>query len=131
MWLSEHPPTRSGSADTWLAPGRQEPVVLTRRVRRLKASDFKVGSYLIPQARSSDMRRHPATTDDDHDPARRGVLASMCLALVLVVASVSSINLALTGISIDLGTTSSQLTWIAGRVHRRTRRARASLRRSR
>ncbi len=59
------------------------------------------------------MRRHPATTDDDHDPARRGVLASMCLALVLVVASVSSINLALTGISIDLGTTSSQLTWIA------------------
>ena len=37
----------------------------------------------------------------------------MCLALVLVVASVSSINLALTGISIDLGTTSSQLTWIA------------------
>ena len=37
----------------------------------------------------------------------------MCLALVLVVASVSSVNLALTGISVDLGTTSSQLTWIA------------------
>ena len=37
----------------------------------------------------------------------------MCLALVLVVASVSSVNLALTGISLDLGTTSSQLTWIA------------------
>ena len=49
------------------------------------------------------------------DPAteRNGVLASMCLALVLVVASVSSVNLALTGISLDLGTTSSQLTWIA------------------
>jgi EmrB/QacA subfamily drug resistance transporter len=37
----------------------------------------------------------------------------MCLALVLVVASVSSVNLALAGISVDLGTTSSQLTWIA------------------
>lgn len=45
--------------------------------------------------------------------ARAGVLASMCLALVLVVASVSSVNLALTGISLDLGTSSSQLTWIA------------------
>jgi EmrB/QacA subfamily drug resistance transporter len=49
----------------------------------------------------------------DADAARRGVLASMCLALVLVVASVASINLALTGISIDLGASSSQLTWIA------------------
>jgi EmrB/QacA subfamily drug resistance transporter len=37
----------------------------------------------------------------------------MCLALVLVVASVSSVNLALTEISLDLGTSSSQLTWIA------------------
>jgi len=37
----------------------------------------------------------------------------MCLALVLVVASVSSVNLALVDISLDLGTTSSQLTWIA------------------
>jgi EmrB/QacA subfamily drug resistance transporter len=37
----------------------------------------------------------------------------MCLALVLVVASVSSVNLALTPISLDLGTTSTQLTWIA------------------
>src|ERR1700709_1657898 len=58
------------------------------------------------------MQRHrkPQT---DHDAERRGVLASMCLALVLVVASVASVNLALTGISIDLGATSSQLTWIA------------------
>jgi EmrB/QacA subfamily drug resistance transporter len=47
------------------------------------------------------------------DTAPTGVLMSMCLALVLVVASVSSVNLALTGISLDLGTTSSQLTWIA------------------
>ena len=31
---------------------------------------------------------------------------------MLVVASVSSVNLALTNISVDLGTTSSQLTWI-------------------
>jgi EmrB/QacA subfamily drug resistance transporter len=52
----------------------------------------------------------PSTTED---VGRYGILASMCLALVLVVASVSSVNLALTGISLDLGTTSSQLTWIA------------------
>jgi EmrB/QacA subfamily drug resistance transporter len=37
----------------------------------------------------------------------------MCLALVLVVASVSSVNLALAGISVDLGTSSAELTWIA------------------
>ena len=49
----------------------------------------------------------------DPDASRNGTLASMCLALVLVVASVASVNLALTGISIDLGATSSQLTWIA------------------
>ena len=55
--------------------------------------------------------RTPVPTTPDED--RKGTLASMCLALVLVVASVSSVNLALTGISLDLGTTSSQLTWIA------------------
>jgi EmrB/QacA subfamily drug resistance transporter len=49
----------------------------------------------------------------DHPAGRRGILASMCLALVVVVASVSSVNLALTAISLDLGATSSQLTWIA------------------
>lgn len=67
------------------------------------------------------MSSHTATsnTATSHDSTpidgagRNGILASMCLALVLVVASVSSVNLALTGISIDLGTTSSQLTWIA------------------
>ncbi len=56
------------------------------------------------------MVRSPPPTED---VGRYGILASMCLALVLVVASVSSVNLALTGISLDLGTTSSQLTWIA------------------
>jgi EmrB/QacA subfamily drug resistance transporter len=56
---------------------------------------------------------HRTPARPDADPARRGVLASMCLALVLVVASVSSVNLALTAISLDLGTTSAQLTWIA------------------
>lgn len=57
---------------------------------------------------------HPAAGAPPDDQANRTpVLASMCLALVLVVASVSSVNLALTEISIDLGTSSSQLTWIA------------------
>lgn len=54
----------------------------------------------------------PDTTAADGE-GRTGTLASMCLALVLVVASVSSVNLALTGISVDLGTSGSQLTWIA------------------
>ncbi|MGH9288483.1 MAG: MFS transporter [Acidimicrobiales bacterium] len=44
---------------------------------------------------------------------RRGVLFAMCLSLVLVVASVSALNLALGEISVDLGTSSSALTWIA------------------
>ncbi len=57
------------------------------------------------------MNSHISSTTDG--AGRNGILASMCLALVLVVASVSSVNLALTGISLDLGTTSSQLTWIA------------------
>ena len=56
---------------------------------------------------------HPQPRPSTDDPSRTGILASMCLALVLVVASVSSVNLALTGISLDLGTTSSQLTWVA------------------
>lgn len=44
---------------------------------------------------------------------RRGVLFSMCLALVLVIASVSSLNLALADLAVDLGATTSALTWIA------------------
>jgi EmrB/QacA subfamily drug resistance transporter len=55
----------------------------------------------------------PTLTPPAADEHRKGTLASMCIALVLVVASVSSVNLALTGISLDLGATSSQLTWIA------------------
>jgi EmrB/QacA subfamily drug resistance transporter len=47
------------------------------------------------------------------NPNRTGVLASMCLALVLVVASVSSVNVTLTAIGLDLGASSTQLTWIA------------------
>jgi EmrB/QacA subfamily drug resistance transporter len=43
----------------------------------------------------------------------RGVLFSMCLALVLVVASVSALNLALPSIAIDLSATDTDLTWIA------------------
>jgi EmrB/QacA subfamily drug resistance transporter len=55
----------------------------------------------------------PSTEPADDDAGRTGILVAMCLSLVLVVASVSSVNLALTGISLDLGTSSSQLTWIA------------------
>ncbi len=58
------------------------------------------------------MRHHQSATNV-LERERKATLASMCLALVLVVASVSSVNLALTGISLDLGTSSSQLTWIA------------------
>ncbi|MFE2352100.1 MFS transporter [Kitasatospora cineracea] len=42
-----------------------------------------------------------------------GVLAAMCLALVLVVASVSALNLALPDLAVDLSATNSSLTWIA------------------
>lgn len=43
---------------------------------------------------------------------RRGVLFAMCLSLVLVVASVSSLNLALPDLATSLGASSSALTWI-------------------
>ena len=46
-----------------------------------------------------------------HSP--RFVLAGCCLALVLVMASVTSVNLALEGIAVDLGAAGSDLTWIA------------------
>lgn len=41
------------------------------------------------------------------------VLAAMCLALVLVVASVSGINLALPDLAVGLNASNSQLTWVA------------------
>jgi EmrB/QacA subfamily drug resistance transporter len=44
---------------------------------------------------------------------RRGVLSAMCLSLVLVVASVSSLNLAMPQLAVDLHASSSALTWIA------------------
>src|SRR5258708_2777660 len=44
---------------------------------------------------------------------RRGVLIAMCLSLVLVVASVSSLNLALPELAVNLGASSTSLTWIA------------------
>lgn len=43
----------------------------------------------------------------------RGVLFSMCLALVLVVASVSALNLGLPDLAVDLSATNASLTWIA------------------
>jgi MFS family permease len=43
---------------------------------------------------------------------RRGVLFAMCLSLVLVVASVSSLNLALPDLATSLGASSSAQTWI-------------------
>ncbi|MFC9492633.1 MFS transporter, partial [Streptomyces hydrogenans] len=42
-----------------------------------------------------------------------GVLFAMCLSLVLVVASVSALNLALPDLAIDLSATNASLTWIA------------------
>jgi EmrB/QacA subfamily drug resistance transporter len=42
-----------------------------------------------------------------------GVLFSMCLSLVLVVASVSALNLALPELAVDLGASNTDLTWIA------------------
>ncbi|MCW3041543.1 MAG: qacA 3, partial [Solirubrobacterales bacterium] len=42
-----------------------------------------------------------------------GILFSMCLALVLVVASVSALNLSLPNLAVDLHASSSDLTWIA------------------
>jgi EmrB/QacA subfamily drug resistance transporter len=43
----------------------------------------------------------------------RGVLVAMCLSLVLVVASVSALNLALPDLAIDLSASNTSLTWIA------------------
>ncbi|ODR00756.1 multidrug MFS transporter [Mycobacterium sherrisii] len=42
-----------------------------------------------------------------------GVLAAMCLSLVLVVASVSALNLALPDLAVDLDASNTALTWIA------------------
>jgi hypothetical protein len=42
---------------------------------------------------------------------RTGALAAICLALVLIVASVSSVDLAFTGIDLDLASISSKVPW--------------------
>lgn len=62
-------------------------------------------SVLAPRAPAPVPRPVPAS-------ARRLVLAAMCLALVLVVAGVSSLNVALPSIARDVGATQSQQQWI-------------------
>ncbi|MET9556084.1 MFS transporter [Streptomyces sp. NPDC006645] len=58
----------------------------------------------------------PVTGETPLRPGRagtRGVLFAMCLSLVLVVASVSALNLALPDLAVDLDASNSSLTWIA------------------
>ena len=57
--------------------------------------------------------RQDVPTVGDLPGRRRGVLIAMCLSLVLVVASVSSLNMAMPQLAIDLSASSSALTWIA------------------
>ncbi|MFJ9626932.1 MFS transporter [Streptomyces sp. NPDC101175] len=54
-----------------------------------------------------------AESADTGRAGTRGVLFAMCLSLVLVVASVSALNLALPDLAIDLSASNSALTWIA------------------
>lgn len=58
-----------------------------------------------------------STTSVPHRSPRRhtvaGILFSMCLCLVLVIASVSALNLALPDLATDLDATTNDLTWIA------------------
>ncbi|MER6773358.1 hypothetical protein ABT389_26905 [Streptomyces bacillaris] len=65
---------------------------------------------------------HPHSGDRNEDrqdavatgrAGHNGVLFAMCLSLVLVVASVSALNLALPDLAIDLSASNSTLTWIA------------------
>src|SRR5918993_5959195 len=88
-------------------------MVADRRTSGLRQRGRSSSGATTPTLRSRSSTMHPQPRPSTDDPSRTGILASMCLALVLVVASVSSVNLALTGISLDLGTTSSQLTWVA------------------
>src|SRR6476661_7240286 len=48
----------------------------------------------------------------DERQRRRAVLRVMCLALMMVVAAVASLNVALPGIARDTGATQTQLQWI-------------------
>jgi EmrB/QacA subfamily drug resistance transporter len=54
---------------------------------------------------------HPAVATGR--AGQHGVLFAMCLSLVLVVASVSALNLALPELAVDLSASNSALTWIA------------------
>jgi EmrB/QacA subfamily drug resistance transporter len=57
--------------------------------------------------------RHDVSETEASPRHRRGVLIAMCLSLVLVVASVSSLNMAMPQLAIDLSASSTALTWIA------------------
>ena len=65
-----------------------------------------------PSTRTTD-HADPAVRIDPEPGSHRGVLFAMCLALVLVVGSVSAINLALPDLATSLGAGNSALTWIA------------------
>lgn len=59
------------------------------------------------------MTNQPVPDNSTTPGEQRRVLAAMCLALVLVVASVSAVNLALPDLAVALRATNSALTWIA------------------
>jgi len=60
------------------------------------------------------MTTRQTVSEMDISPARRrGVLIAMCVSLVLVVASVSSLNMAMPQLAVSLSASSSALTWIA------------------
>src|SRR5215510_14395190 len=54
----------------------------------------------------------PLITFASEDRRRGAVLRVMCLALMMVVASVASLNVALPGIARDTGASQTQLQWI-------------------
>src|SRR3712207_4272917 len=60
------------------------------------------------------MTMRQLVSDTQISPSRRRrVLFAMCLSLVLVIASVSSLNMAMPQLAVDLHASSSALTWIA------------------
>ncbi len=63
---------------------------------------------------ASPIERADLADGHDQEPGSHwGILFAMCLALVLVVGSVSAINLALPDLAVSLGAGNSALTWIA------------------
>ncbi|WP_416874451.1 MFS transporter [Kitasatospora sp. SC0581] len=67
----------------------------------------------IPQHQTDDRAGESLGAVAAGRAGHNGVLAAMCLALVLVVASVSALNLALPDLALDLSATNGSLTWIA------------------